>query len=91
MINSRLLDELSRNVQQALPEGVDQLRDDLRRNLRAALETALARMDLVTREEFDVQRAVLARSREKLEALEAQVARLEKELLEERGGTEGKP
>jgi BMFP domain-containing protein YqiC len=51
---------------------------DLEKNLRAVLQSAFARLDLVTREEFDIQQAVLARTREKLEKLEESVAQLEK-------------
>jgi BMFP domain-containing protein YqiC len=51
---------------------------DLEKNLRAMLAGAFARLDLVTREEFDIQREVLTRTREKLEALEAKIAELEK-------------
>lgn len=50
---------------------------DLQRNLKALLTQQFARLDLVTREEFDVQAKVLARTREKLEALEARLAQLE--------------
>ena len=50
---------------------------DIEKNLRATLAGLFAKLDLVTREEFDVQREVLARTREKLTALEAQVAALE--------------
>ena len=60
-----------------LPGGLGGLHDDLRQNMRTALDAAVARMDLVTREEFDVQAGVLRRTREKLEALEARVAELE--------------
>ena len=52
----------------------------MEKNLRAALQAVLSKMELVTREEFDVQSAVLQRSREKLEALEARVVELEKRL-----------
>jgi len=51
---------------------------DIEKNLRALLASAFSRLDLVTREEFDVQREVLARTRAKLEALEARLAELEK-------------
>lgn len=61
----------------ALPQGMLQLHQDLEKNLRVALETVLHRMNIVTREEFDVQSAVLARTRERLEALEKRVAALE--------------
>ena|SRR5687768_5455807 len=53
---------------------------DLEKNLRALLTSFFARLDLVTREEFDVQRQVLLRTREKLAALEAQIAELEQKL-----------
>jgi BMFP domain-containing protein YqiC len=52
----------------------------MERNMRAVLEAGLTKLDLVTREEFDVQSAVLARTRAKLEHLEAQVAELEQAL-----------
>lgn len=61
----------------ALPQGMLQLHQDLEKNLRVALEAVLHRMNIVTREEFDVQSAVLARTRERLEALEKRVAALE--------------
>ena len=80
MIQGHLLDELLRGIRQVLPADVDLLRSDLDKNLRAALQQALARMNLVTREELEVQEAVLARTREKLETLEKQVAELEEKL-----------
>ena len=77
MIQGNLLDELLRGIRQVLPADVDLLRSDLDKNLRAALQQALARMNLVTREEFEVQASLLARSREKLKALEQRVQALE--------------
>lgn len=71
------VEELANKVIGLLPEGAHALGEDVRRNLRGALTAALARMDLVTREEFDVQAAVLARTRAKLEALEKRVTELE--------------
>ena len=79
MFDPRRLDELVQRVSEALPPGVEQLHRDVRKNIQAALGSALARMDLVTREEFDVQAAVLQRTREKLEELERIVASLEKD------------
>jgi BMFP domain-containing protein YqiC len=79
MIDSRQLDELAQRLADTVPSGLRVLQDDLRKNLRAALESGLSRLDLVTREEFDVQRAVLARTREKLEALEKQLEALEQQ------------
>ncbi len=77
MIDPKSLDALVARIAEGLPAGFGQVHEDLRNNLRAALSAALARMDLVSREEFDVQSAVLARTREKLTALEAKVAELE--------------
>lgn len=61
----------------ALPKGVTDLQKDMEKNMRVAMESAFKRMNLVTREEFDVQMEVLARTRAKVEALEQQVAALE--------------
>jgi len=74
------LDDLARQLAQSLPQNLRALGDDLERNFKALLHSGLERMDLVTREEFDVQSAVLERTREKLEALEARVAELERAL-----------
>jgi len=60
-----------------VPPGVTALRRDLEDNFKAVLQAGLTRLDLVSRQEFDVQAAVLRRTREKLEALEARVAALE--------------
>jgi BMFP domain-containing protein YqiC len=78
MIDPKLLDELAGRLAGNLPGGLQILQDDLKKNLRANLEAGLARLDLVTREEFDVQTAVLARTREKLAVLERQLRELEK-------------
>jgi len=72
------LEELARKLADAVPPGVTALRDDLERNFRAVLQGALAKLDLVTRQEFDIQAAVLRRSRERLEELERRIAALEK-------------
>ncbi|NIV75678.1 MAG: accessory factor UbiK family protein [Gammaproteobacteria bacterium] len=80
MNGPKVLEELTRRIYDTLPAGVEQLQGDVKKNIRVTLEAALARMDLVSREEFDVQTAVLVRSREKLEALEKKVAELEQTL-----------
>ncbi|MCF6254917.1 MAG: accessory factor UbiK family protein [Gammaproteobacteria bacterium] len=79
-LDPKKLDELARGVLDKLPAGFQTLQQDMEKNLRAALQAALTKMELVTRDEFEVQSAVLQRSREKLEALEARVAELEKQL-----------
>ena len=80
MFDPKLLDDLTRRLNGSLPQGLQALQQDMERNLRAVLEAGLTKLDLVTREEFDVQSAVLARTRAKLEHLEVQVAELEKAL-----------
>ncbi|MDJ0870708.1 MAG: accessory factor UbiK family protein [Gammaproteobacteria bacterium] len=82
MMNPRLIDQLTAGIAAALPPGIGQLQADLEQTIRAAVTAALSRMDLVTREEFDVQSAVLARTRARLEALEQKVLALEEQLLD---------
>jgi BMFP domain-containing protein YqiC len=72
------LDELARKLAEALPPGLAALRNDLEQNFKAVLQAGLAKLDLVTRQEFDIQAAVLRRSRERLEELEKRIAALEK-------------
>lgn len=76
-LDPKSLDELARKLSESLPPGMTQLRDDLERNFRAVLQSGLARLDLVTRQEFDVQTGVLRRTRERLEQLEQRLAALE--------------
>lgn len=71
------LDELAQQLLGSLPESVRAIGDDLENNFRGLLKSGLERMDLVTREEFDLQVAVLERTRTRLEALEAELERLE--------------
>jgi BMFP domain-containing protein YqiC len=80
MIDLNHLDDLARRLSALVPPGLREGRDELQQNFKAVLQTGLARLDLVTREEFDVQRAVLLRTREKLEELQRTVAELEAQL-----------
>jgi hypothetical protein len=77
-MSERSIDELAKKLADAVPEGLRAMREDLESNFRSVLAAGLGKLDLVTREEFEVQRAVLQRTREKLEALEQR--------LEEPGG-----
>lgn len=81
MLDAKLLDDIARRLNSAMPASARAVQNDLEKNLRAATQSVFARLDLVTREEFDVQRKVLARTREKIEQLEKQVAALEAQLL----------
>ena len=71
------IERLARRLAESLPGELAAMRTELERNFRAVLAQGLAKLDLVTREEFAVQEAVLARTREKLEALERKVRELE--------------
>jgi len=72
------LDELARKLAEAVPPGLAALGNDLEQNFKAVLQGGLAKLDLVTRQEFDIQAAVLRRSRERLEELEKRIVALEK-------------
>jgi BMFP domain-containing protein YqiC len=74
MQNQRLFDEINERVRAVLAQSPAA---DIEKNMRAMLSSLFGRLDLVTREEFDVQREVLARTRQKLTDLEARVAALE--------------
>jgi BMFP domain-containing protein YqiC len=74
MFNSQTLDELTRKISQTIRESPAK---DMERSVKALLQSSLQRLNVVPREEFEIQAQVLARAREKLEALEARVAELE--------------
>lgn len=80
MIDLSQIDDLARRLGNLVPPGLREGRDELQQNFKAVLQAGLSRMDLVTREEFDVQRAVLQRTRGKLDALQGQLEALEARL-----------
>ena len=71
------IENLARKLADSLPQGLRSVRDDVEENFRSVLRSGLSKLDLVTRDEFDVQEAVLARTREKLEALEKRLEDIE--------------
>ena len=91
MIDLGHIDELARRLSSLVPPGLrghpnGELREELQQNFKSVLQAGLGRLDLVTREEFDVQREVLLRTREQLESLQRTVAELEAQL-----GTAARP
>lgn len=82
MFDPKALDDIASRLANAVPPGLNNLKDDVEKNFRAILQSALGKLDLVTREEFEVQKGVLAKTRTKLESLELQVAEIEKRLGE---------
>jgi len=83
MIDTKFIDELARRISEHIPAGARELQQDLEQNIRGVLQSTLAKLDLVTREEFDVQTRVLARTREKLEQQEKTIAELEARFLKD--------
>lgn len=79
MLEPKMFDDLARKLADSVPSGVRGLQQDLEKNFHATLQSAFTKMDLVTREEFEVQTALLARTREKLDKLEKLVAELEQQ------------
>ncbi|MGO4221690.1 accessory factor UbiK family protein [Lysobacter sp. TAF61] len=84
MIDLNHIDDLARRLSTLVPPGLRESREELQQNFKSVLQSGLAKLDLVTREEFEVQRAVLLRTREKLDELQRTVAELEAQL----GGSE---
>jgi len=80
MIDLSHIDDLARRLSNLVPAGMRESREELQQNFKSILQAGLGKLDLVTREEFDVQRAVLLRTREKLEALQQAVTELEAQL-----------
>jgi BMFP domain-containing protein YqiC len=74
------LDELAKKMADAVPRNLKALGEDLERNFKGMLQAGFERMELVTREEFDLQAAVLERTRDKLDRLETRLAELEAQL-----------
>ncbi len=85
MIDPKIFDDVVQKLTDACPPVVRDIKEDLERNFKSILQSAFSKLDLVTREEFDVQAGVLARTRAKLETLERKVTALEKELSGKHG------
>lgn len=74
---AQTIEEMSQRIEQALPESLRQTKTEIDKTIRQSVMNAFQKMELVTRDEFDIQTQVLARTRAKLEALEQRVAALE--------------
>ena len=82
MIRQKIFDDISNKVNEVLSQGPAK---DIEKNMRAMLQAGFSKLDLVTREEFDVQQEVLTRTREKLRQLELRITELEKQLAPKTG------
>ena len=88
MIDPKLIDDLARRLAGSVPSGLRTLQDELEQNFRPVLQSALSRLDLVTREEFDVQSAVLAKARKQIDTLLARLDELEAHLAKKTGSSD---
>ncbi len=77
MIDFRFIDDLTRRLGESLPPGVSQAREDLESTFRGVLNNAFERVDLVTRDQFEAQTAVLERLKDKLSELEGRLSELQ--------------
>ncbi|PHM61982.1 ubiquinone biosynthesis accessory factor UbiK [Xenorhabdus ishibashii] len=82
MLDPKKIEQIARQLHNAMPKGVKEFGDDVEKKLRAVLQSQLSKLDLVNREEFDVQTQVLLRTREKLAAMEQRLNELEVRLAE---------
>ncbi len=83
MFDPKAIDNLADRISSAIPSGLHHFKDDMDKNVHALLQSGLSKLDLVSREEFEVQKAVLAKTRSRLEELEKRVTELEKHIQPE--------
>ena len=79
MIDNQTINQLSEKINELLPPGLQQVKADFDARLKTLLQQQLANYEMVSREEFEIQARVLARTREKLEVLEARLSELERD------------
>ncbi len=77
MIDPKKIEQIARQIHESMPKGIREFGEDVEKKIRQTLQAQLGRLDLVSREEFDIQTQVLLRTREKLSVLEQRLAELE--------------
>ena len=82
MIDPKKIEEMARQIHNALPPGIKSLGEEVDKKVKQVLQSQLNKLDMVSREEFDVQTKVLLRTREKLAALEEKLVQIEQQLAE---------
>ncbi|MDD2863426.1 MAG: accessory factor UbiK family protein [Methylococcales bacterium] len=82
MFDTKTIDDMASKLAGVLPPALHTVKEDLEKTFKAILQSALGKMDLVTREEFEVQKLVLAKTRANLEALEKRIEALEPQKAE---------
>ncbi|MFI3136737.1 MAG: accessory factor UbiK family protein [Methylococcaceae bacterium] len=81
MFDPKAIEDIAKRLADSMPAGFSNIKEELEKNFHAILQNVLGALDLVTREEFDVQKAVLAKTRSKLDALEKRMTDIEQQLL----------
>jgi BMFP domain-containing protein YqiC len=81
MFDPKAIDDLANRLAGAIPPGLQHVKEDLEKTFHAILQSALGKLDLVSREEFEVQKLVLSKTRVKLDDLEKRVAEIEQRTL----------
>lgn len=82
MLDPKKLEDIAKQISEAVPPGVRNMAEEAESRVKQILQVQLSRLDMVTREEFDVQTQVLIRTREKLEAMDARITELENQLAQ---------
>lgn len=82
MLDPKKLEDIAKQIQNSLPSGIKNMGEEAEKRIRTVLQAQLGKLDMVTREEFDVQTKVLLRTREKLNDMEAKLALLERKLTD---------
>ena len=77
MIDARIIDEISENFNRYLPDSFKAVKGDVEKNVRSAIQGSFERMDLVTREDYEIQVAMVGKLRDRLQLLEERVAQME--------------
>ena len=80
MFDTKFIDDTVKRLSESLPPGLNKFKKDLEKNFKAILQNMFAKLDLVTREEFDIQKKVLTKTRIKINALEKHIVSIEKNL-----------
>lgn len=81
MFDTKFIDDTVKQLSESLPPGLNKFKKDLEKNFRAILQSMLTKLDLVTRDEFDIQKKVLTKTRNKLNAIEKQMVYLETQIV----------
>lgn len=81
MFDPKTIEDIAKRLTDSMPAGLSNLKEEMEKTFHGILQSVLGTLDLVTREEFEVQKAVLAKTRGKLEDMEKRVAEIEQQLL----------